>query len=56
MAGEPPKEPPKATDWEEEFFKEQGITDDAEKKAIRGRSTVLSLAPTWAAKVGVTAS
>ena len=37
-----PPPPPKATDWEEDFFKKHGVTEDGEKKAIRGRSTVMA--------------
>lgn len=32
----------KAGDWEEEFFKKHGVTDDKEKSAIRGRARVLA--------------
>lgn len=29
-------------DWESEFFKKNGVTDDAEKNAIRGRARVMA--------------
>lgn len=41
MAQNPPP-PPDPNAWEDEFFKKHGVTDDAEKKAIRGRSTVFA--------------
>lgn len=31
-----------AGDWEKEFFDKHGITDEDEKKAIRGRARVLA--------------
>jgi hypothetical protein len=36
----PESTPP--SNWEEEFFKKHNITDEAEKKAIRGRSVVMA--------------
>jgi len=38
----PPTPPQSSDEWEKEFFKKHGITDESEQKAIRGRSTVFA--------------
>jgi hypothetical protein len=37
-----PPTPANDDDWEKDFFKTHGVTDENEQKAIRGRATVLA--------------